>query len=183
MAAATSTPLLVSVEEYIARFAEGGEKPSCEYEDGELIQKSMPTQQHSQVQANITVLIRTQYAGTLNALPELTTRLRETKFLVPDVVVYEIAKPIKGRYPGPNDPVLLCVEIISPPDRVGRLFGKCEEYHKWGVPYCWVIDPERKIAWEYFPDDSEPRKVEKAITAGPIRMGFRDLFWGVQPES
>ena len=83
----TSTPLLVSVEEYIARFAEGGEKPTCEYEDGELIQKSMPTKNHSQVQTNIAVLIRTRYTGTLNPLPELTTRLRETKFYVPDIVI------------------------------------------------------------------------------------------------
>jgi Uma2 family endonuclease len=183
MAAVTSTPLLVSVEEYIARFVEGGEKPTCEYEDGELIQKSTPTKNHSQVQANITVLIRTRCAETLNALPELTTRLRETKFYVPDLVIYEVAKPIRDRYPGPNDPVLLCAEIMSPPDRPGKLFGKCEEYHKWGVPYCCVIDPDRKIAWEYFPDDVEPRKVEGALTAGPIRMGFGDLFWDVQPES
>jgi Uma2 family endonuclease len=183
MAAVSSTPLLVSVEEYITRFVDGGEKPTCEFVDGELIEKSMPTQQHSQVQVNIAVLVRSQYAETLNPLTELTTRLRETQFYVPDVVVYEVAKPIKGRYPGPNDPVLLCVEIMSPPDRVGRLFGKCEEYHKWGVPYCWVIDPERKIAWEYFPDDVEPRRTTEALTAGPIRMGLEEVFFRVQPES
>ena len=129
------------------------------------------------------VLIVNRYGETLNPLPALTTRLRKGVFYVPDVAVEELAKPIQGRYPGPNDPVLLCVEIISPHDRVGRLFGKCEDCHKWGVPYCWVIDPERKIAWECFPGDAEPRKVEEAITAGPIRMRFEDLFWDVQPES
>jgi Uma2 family endonuclease len=183
MAAVPSTPLLVSVEEYIARFVDGGEKPTCEYEDGELIPKPMPTRNHSQVQVNIAVFMRARYVETLRPLTELTTRLRKTQFYVPDVVVYEVAKPIKGRYPGPDDPVLLCVEIMSPPGRAGKLFGKCEEYHTWGVPYCWVINPDRKIAWEYFPDDVEPRKVEEALTAGPIRMGFGDLFWDVQPES
>jgi Uma2 family endonuclease len=172
----------VSVEEYIARFAEGAEKPSCEYEDGELIQNSWPTRNHSQVQANILVLIVSRYGATLNPLPALTTRLRETQFYVPDISVEDLTKPIQGRYPGPNDPVLLCVEIMSPPDRPGKLFGKCEEYHKWGVPYCWVIDPERKIAWEYFPSDVEPRKVKEALTAGPIQMGFEDLLWNVEPN-
>ncbi len=178
MAAITSTPQ-VSVEEYIARFVEGDEKPICEYEDGVLIPKPMGTKKHSQVQVNIATSIRTGYVETLNPLTELTTRLRDGQFLVPDLAVEDLAKPISGRYPGKNDPVLLCVEIVSPPDRVGKLFGKCEDYHKWGVPYCWVIDPERKLAWEYFPNDLDPRKVEDVITAGAIRLALVDVFFRV----
>jgi Uma2 family endonuclease len=167
---------LVSVDEYIARFVDGGEKPTCEYVDGQLIEKSMGTKNHSHVQINVSYLIRSKYNETMNPLPELTTRLRENQFYVPDVAVEELAKPITGRYPGTNQPVLLCVEIVSPPDRVGKLFGKCEEYHKWGVPYCWVIDPDRKIAWEYFPADIEPRKVPESLAAGPIQLDLADVF-------
>jgi Uma2 family endonuclease len=178
MATLASSPL-VSIEEYVVRFIDGDEKPTCEYVDGELIPKPMGTKKHSQVQVNLTTLIRIGYGEILNPLSELTTRLRETQFYVPDVSVEDLARPIEGPYPGPNDPVLLCVEIMSPPDRIGKLFGKCEEYHKWGVPYCWVIDPERKIAWEYFPNDLEPRKVEESLTAGAIRLGLGDVFWRV----
>jgi Uma2 family endonuclease len=95
---------------------------------------------------------------------------------VPDLAIEDLATPIQGRYLGPDDPVLLCVEIVSPPDRVGKLFAKCEEYHKWGVPYCWVIDPERKIAWEYFPDDLEPRGNGSGSKAGPIQLGLDEVF-------
>ncbi len=175
MAAIPSTSLM-PVEEYIARFVDGGEKPVCEYIDGVLFPKSMGTKKHSQVQANLTRLIGERYDETLYPLPELTTRLRETQFYVPDIAVDELAKPIPGRYPGPGNPVLLCIEIVSPPDRVGKLFGKCEEYHGWGVPYCWVIDPERKTAWEYFPEDLEPRRAGDAITAGPIQLALADIF-------
>jgi len=175
MAAITNAPLM-SAEEYVARFVEGGEKPICEYVDGLLVAKPIGTKRHSQVQANITRLIGNRYDETLNPLPELTTRLREGQFYVPDLAVEELVRPIQGRYPGPNDSVLLCVEIVSPPDRVGKLFGKCEEYHKWGVPYCWVIDPDRTIAWEYFSDDFEPRKTEEFLTAGPIQLGLGDMF-------
>ena len=104
MAAITSTPL-VSVEEYIARFVDGGEKPTCEYVDGELLPKAMGTQEHRQVQANIIAAIRNRHNETLNPLPELTTRLRETQFYVPDVAVEELVRPIPGRYPEPKDPV------------------------------------------------------------------------------
>jgi Uma2 family endonuclease len=175
MAAGMSTPRITAVE-YIARFVDGGEKPTSEYLDGVLIPKPTGIRKHSQVQANLVKLIGSGYDETFNPLPELTTRLRETQFYVPDVAIEELSKPVQGRYPGPNDPVLLCVEIVSPPDRVGKLFGKCEEYHTWGVPYCWVIDPERKFAWEYFPDDLEPRRVQEALSAGPIQLRLEDVF-------
>lgn len=174
--AATTSPPLVSVEEYIARFVEGSEKPACEYVDGELVRKTMPSRKHSQVQVNIARLIGDRYDDTLNPLTELTARVHERNFYIPDVAVEELAKVKPGRYPGPNDPVLLCVEILSPPDRVGKLWGKCEEYHNWGVPYCWVIDPERLAAWEYFPSDIEPRKVTEALTAGTIELPLSAVF-------
>jgi len=181
MAAITSTmpetdDTFVSVEEDIARFVDGGEKPTCEYVDGGLVPKSMGTKKHSKTQQNIQYHIRQQYGEAFDPLPELTTRLRTKKFYVPDIAIEDRANPIQGRYPGPEDPIFLCVEIMSPPDRIGRIFSKCEEYHKWGVRHCWVIDPERKVAWEYTPEDTEPRRVTDALTAGPISLTLDQLF-------
>jgi Uma2 family endonuclease len=181
MAAITSTmpetdDALVSVEEYIARFVDGGEKPTCEYVDGELLPKSTGTKKHSKTQQNIQYHIRQKYGEAFDPLPELTARLRKKKFYVPDVAIEDRAHPIPGRYPGPEDPVFLCVEVMSPPDRIGKVFGKCEEYHKWGVRHCWVIDPERQVAWEYTPDDAEPRRGTEALTAGPITLTLDEVF-------
>ncbi|MGH9610241.1 MAG: Uma2 family endonuclease [Bryobacteraceae bacterium] len=170
---------LVSVEEYIARFAEGDEKPRCEYVDGELFPKPMPTKAHSKAQMNIGFAIRTRWPEQFDPLPELTTRLHETQFFIPDIAVEDKAKPVAGRYPGPNNPVFLCVEILSPPDRIGKLMAKCEEYHRWGVPYCWIVDPERKKAWEYLPQDREPRAAETQLTAGPIALPLAEVFEGI----
>jgi Uma2 family endonuclease len=175
MAAIINTPL-TSPEEYVARYVEGGEKPMCEYIDGELRPKPMATTDHSRVQANILFDIRRSYGDRFEALPELTVRLRDAKFYVPNIAVEELARPIPGRYPGPGDPVFLCIEIKSPEDRIGKLFSKCEEYHAWGVPYSWVIDPARKVAWEYIPEDAEPRKAATALNAGPIEIALLDIF-------
>lgn len=170
---------LVSVEEYIARFVDGNEKPMCEYVDGELIPKSMPTRKHGKVQANIIYQFRAHWSQQFDPIPELTARPRETQFYIPDIAVEDKTKPVAGRYPGPNDPVFLCVEILSPPDRIGKLIAKCEEYHRWGVPYCWIIDPERKKAWEYAPDDREPRVAQAQLTAGPIALQVAEVFEGI----
>jgi len=45
-----------------------------------------------------------------------------------------------------------------------------------GVGPCWVIDPERKVAWEYTPEDTEPRRVTEALTAGPISLTLDQVF-------
>ena len=75
--------------------------------------------------------------------------------------------------------MFLCIEIKSPDDRLGKLFSKCENYHAWGVPHCWAIDPDRKIVWEYTPGDAEPRRAEEFLTAGPIRVALPDVFRGI----
>ncbi len=175
----TTAETRLPVDEYVSRFVDRGEKPICEYLDGELLPKPMGIKQHSLVQMNIAFAIRTLWFQQFNPLPELTTRLREKQFYVPDIAVEDKAKPIAGRYPGPDEPVFLCVEILSPPDRIGKLFGKCEEYHRWGVPHCWIVDPERQRAWEYAPDDLEPRRVEQQLTAGPVTLVLPEVFAGL----
>jgi Uma2 family endonuclease len=128
-------------------------KPAFEYLDGVLRQKSTPTKPHVKAQHVMVVLLRRQ---GLDAFGELLVRLSPTKFLVPDVVAADHLED-----PCPTEPVTLCVEILSPGDRVGAAFAKCDEYHAWGVPYCWVLDPVKQTAWEYHagcdPAKSNPR--------------------------
>jgi Uma2 family endonuclease len=108
----------VSVEEYLRRT----EKPYCEYVDGVQNPKPTPTTLHGLIEFMLCLLLRKQGVE-----------------VIPDV----IAAPALQR-PYPTEPVLLCVEILSPDDRVGAMLAKCEQYHARGVPFCWVIDPEKQ---------------------------------------
>ncbi len=163
-----SATAIVSVEDYLRRT----EKPYCEYVDGVLNPKPMPTKLHALVQSLLIVLLRQQGA---EALTELTLRLSATKYLIPDVTV---APDFEGPYP--TEPVLLCVEILSPEDRVGATLAKCEEYHAWGVPFCWVIDPEKQTAWQYN-SGSDPENLSRAgaLTAGVLSVRLEELFAGL----
>ena len=51
--------------------------------------------------------------------------------------------------PYPIEPVHLCIEILSPGDRMSEMLAKCEDYHAWGVEATWIVDPESRQAWEY----------------------------------
>lgn len=124
-----STTVLIPVEEYLRLT----EKPYCEYRDGVVSPKAKPTKFHAIIQYALLMLLRGQ---GVRPLPELTLRISPTKYLVPDVCV---AADFPGPYP--TEPIQLCCEILSPEDRLGSMLSKCEEYHAWGVPFCWLIDP------------------------------------------
>jgi Uma2 family endonuclease len=164
-----SATALVSVEDYLRRT----EKPLCEYVDGVLCLKPMPTKSHALLEFLLVLLLRKQ---GVQALSEVTVRLSSTKYLIPDVIA---AQEIQSPYP--TDPVLLCVEILSPEDRVGATLAKCEEYHAWGVPFCWIVDPEKRTAWQY-QSHGEPEHIDQTgtLAAGQLSVRLEELFSELQ---
>jgi Uma2 family endonuclease len=158
-----STATLVTTEDYLRMV----EKPAYEFREGELSQKSMPTKFHGALEFMLVLMLRKL---GFEAYPEVSVRLSPNKYLVPDVIA---APVIQGPYP--TEPVLLCCEILSPEDRLGATLAKCEEYHAWGVPFTWVIDPVKRAAWEY-PLNGEPTRVTDALSAGEISISLEELF-------
>jgi Uma2 family endonuclease len=158
----------MAVEEYLRLT----EKPNCEYRDGVLYPKAMPTTFHGILELVLGLALRKL---GLQAAAEVTVRLSPTKYLVPDV----IAAPVL-QSPYPTEPVLLCCEILSPEDSLGGTLGqimlaKCEEYHAWGVPFCWVVDPTKRSGWEYHAG-LEPVRVVGTLHAGEFSVSLEELF-------
>jgi Uma2 family endonuclease len=158
-----STTALMPVDEYLRLT----EKPYREYRDGVVTAKAMPTKFHAIIQYALLIILRRQ---GVQALPELTVRISPTRYLVPDV---SVAGDFTGPYP--TEPVLLCCEILSPEDSLGATLAKCEEYRAWGVPYCWVIDPVKRTAWEYHAA-GEPARAQESLHAGGLSANLAELF-------
>jgi Uma2 family endonuclease len=161
-----STVALVPVTEYLRMT----EKPNREYRDGVLFPKAMPTKLHSIIQRVLLAMLQRQ---GVSAFPELTLSLSATKYLIPDVAV-------AGDFPGPypTEAVPLCCEILSPEDRLGTMLAKCEEYHAWGVTYCWVIDPVKRSAYSYRAGD-EPRRATNMLRAADVSVMVEESFSGL----
>jgi Uma2 family endonuclease len=70
----------------------------------------------------------------------LRVRVREEWFAVPDFCVYPLPD-FEGRFP--TKPPLLWIEILSTEDRMIDIWNKANELVALGVPYVWIIDPER----------------------------------------
>src|SRR5882724_10683600 len=105
-----TTGIAVSVEEYLRTSYE----PACEYVDGVLVPKAMGTRKHSKVQGRILVLIEAAFPH-YEAMTELTVRITKRKYLIPDLAV-DLRDHAQDPYP--VSPVHLCIEIVSPDDRL-----------------------------------------------------------------
>jgi Uma2 family endonuclease len=133
---------LVSEQEYLATVYE----PDAEYVDGEILERAVPELDHSGLQGLIVnwLMNRRKDIG-INVFPEARTQVAAHRYRVPDVAV-TLGKA-KGRIL--NEAPFLCIEIVSPEDRVSRMEEKIDDYLRFGVQYVWLIDPRKKSAWSY----------------------------------
>ena len=63
-------------------------------------------------------------------------RVSATRYRVPDICV-TLGEPEEQVFAGPP---FLCIEILSPEDRAGRMQRKIADYLKFGVGHVWIID-------------------------------------------
>jgi Uma2 family endonuclease len=133
---ATST--MVPLEEYLTTSYEH----DCEWIDGELKERGMPDGYHGYFQTLLALYFngRMEALG-LRALTEVRIEVNPRSYRIPDVMVL----PADARFlPAPVSAPLLCVEVLSPDDRVTDLEDKIADYLAMGVGAIWIIDPRRR---------------------------------------
>jgi Uma2 family endonuclease len=91
---------------------------------------------------------RTQWG--IRVLTEQRVQVSPTRFRVPDVCVLLASA---SRDPIVRQAPFLCIEIVSPEDRVSRLDERLSDYFQMGVGYVWVLDPLSKPAFCYTPGE------------------------------
>ena len=133
---------LVPVEEYLTT----DYSPDCDYVDGVLEDRNVGKNDHSSLQEALVVWLHlhTRKLG-LYAYPAQRIRISATRYRVPDICV-TIGEPDEQIF---TKPPFLCLEILSPEDRMPRILAKVTDYLDFGVPYVWVIDPRTKSATVY----------------------------------
>jgi Uma2 family endonuclease len=159
--------------------AKGSNRPDIEYVRGEIVERGMPDLVHSGAQKRLIVIFSTmEDLHRVYAFPELRLQLAEDVFRVPDVTVFTDALPSQLV---PDRPPLCVVEIVSRDDRYTELLQKLEEYHRWGEPHIWVVDPWLERLSVY--DGSDLRQtadlglpgIDRRITIGELIRGFKDV--------
>lgn len=157
----------VSLEEYLQSHYE----PECELIEGELRQKPMPVLEHTRVGRELLFALR-KYQNLGEAFQELSLRISDDTVLIPDVAFVRHPVPASGIL---ETPPLLCVEILSPSDRFSATLAKMERYRAFGVEACWILDPDKKVAWSVGAD-GRPTEEHHALHAAEIEVPVSDLF-------
>lgn len=148
--------VVIPVEEYLHTMY----RPDCDYVDGEVIERNVGEFGHSLIQGILVGLFR-DLAKTLpiRVLPELRNHVSSTRYRIPDICVMLKSQKIE---PILNSPPFLCIEILSPEDRMSRVLERVKEFLAFGVPHVWVIDPETRTAYSY--TANEGRQVHDRLT-------------------
>ncbi len=143
MAAAHALPSLVSIEEYLTSSYE----PDLEFVDGVLEEKNMGDWNHSFLQAVIASWFFSHRAEwKINVLTEYRTRTSKMRVRLPDVCVVRQGEPVEPvRVTAP----LLCIEILSPEDRPGRVMKRLDDFVAMGAENLWILDPSDRSAATY----------------------------------
>jgi Uma2 family endonuclease len=169
MANATLTP--VSESEYLHSAYEA----DVDYIDGELQERNVGELSHGILQGLLITLFNINrrawgvFAGT-----EVRVRVSARKYRIPDVCVLrksDTADPIVQKAP------LICIEVLSPEDRMHRIQERFDDYARMGVENLWLIDPVRRHAWVVGADGSQLRVTEAFTVEGtPIRISLAAVF-------
>ena len=166
-----ATAALIPVSEYLSTTY----RPDCDYVDGELQERNVGERPHGILQYIIASVFNTnRRAWGIVAVPELRMRISVNRYRIPDVCVV--------RRSDPADPVvqqapLICVEILSPEDRLKRVQERVADYARMGVENIWVLDPLSRHAWVAKGDGSLTAVEQEFSVAGtPIRIVLADVF-------
>jgi Uma2 family endonuclease len=161
----------MTVEEYLRTSFD----PDCEFVDGEVLDRSVGEIDHNWVQRAILLYIasREKKLGVF-IIQEQRMKMGPRNYRVPDLMI--LVGKGKPKEQIITRPPLVCIEVRSPEDRMGRMMKKVGDYLDFGVRYVWILDPQTKQAFEY--TSSGMREVTDVLCTGTpeIEIPLSEIF-------
>jgi Uma2 family endonuclease len=160
----------VSLNEYLAT----SYRPDCEYLDGEILERNVGEWDHSRLQMLLSRYLsnRERQWGIL-VVPEQRVQVKPTRFRVPDISVLAGARPQGAIL---VEPPLLCIEILSPSDRMAEMQERIDDYLDFGVQHVWLLNPQTRRAFVYTRDSmQEVKDGVLQLAEPPIRVPLAEL--------
>ncbi len=164
-----TTATLVPLAEYLQTTYH----PDREWVDGELRERHLGEFSHSSIQRFFMKFFLLREAQLpLIAYPELRVQVSGTNYRIPDVLL----RGKGARYERTLfTPPLLCIEILSPDDRMTDVQEKVEDYLAMGVGTIWIVYPRRRKA--LLIDKGGQHPVDELTLAGyDVRIPLSDVF-------
>jgi Uma2 family endonuclease len=161
----------VSVERYLSL----SYSPDHDYVDGRVEERNLGEYDHATCQGNMFFWLRAHdKEWNMRTVPEIRVRVSAIRYRVPDVCVLNRELPIERII---THPPLICIEVLSPDDRLGRLHERLHDYWQLGVRNIWVIDPQDKSTYVFAENGlQEVRSDRFSVPGTPIYLPLDEVF-------
>jgi Uma2 family endonuclease len=138
-----TSPALFSINEYLRT----SYKPDVDFVDGEIEERNVGTYDHTKIQTLVATLFNiNEDAWQTDTVVEQRIRVSPTRVRICDVAILRADAPHEDVT---TTPPLICIEILSPEDRLTRAQIVLGDYLEMGVQNLWLIDPIRRIAYTF----------------------------------
>jgi Uma2 family endonuclease len=161
---------LIPVEEYLSTVY----RPDRDYVDGEALERNLGERDHSYIQASLgSYFFARRKAWNIEVYSQQRVLLHADRVRVPDICV--VLGGTKEKIF--TTPPFLCVEILSPEDRMIRVWERIRDYFEMGVPNVWVIDPQTRVAHIASPTGDLHRVTDSLLTTDPaLEVPLSEIF-------
>ena len=169
-----ATNTLIPVSEYLST----SYRPDCDYVDGEVQERNLGEQDHSDLQMQFLKLLgTTENESHVLANPEIRVQVKATRFRIPDVCVRRVTARSEQII---QHPPLLCIEILSPRDTVSGMRERVRDFLDMGVLQVWLVDPApRSVIVCTGATMVEHSGGELQIPETPVVLSLAEIFKGL----
>jgi Uma2 family endonuclease len=165
-----TAPTMLSIDEYLRT----SYHPDADYVDGEIEERNLGEYEHAKLQHFIDVLFgNNEDDWEVDTVVEQRIRVNSSRVRVCDVAILRAEDPHEHVT---ATPPLICIEIMSPEDRIPRATRVLADYFLMGVPNIWLIDPIRRIAYTYGAAGLQLTALVLTVPGTPIRLDLNDIF-------
>lgn len=166
-----TTPAVLSLEEYLRTTY----KPDCDFVDDHIEERNVGKFDHNRMQTlAVAWFVAHESLWQVIALTEPRTQVSAKRVRIPDVCLLRTSTP---REQVTETPPLLCIEVLSPEDRLSRTTKVLDDFAAMGVQHLWIIDPQDRVGYIYH-SGGRLQQVEDrlAIADSPIYLDLMNLF-------
>ncbi len=166
-----TTPTLLTIDEYLRT----SYHPDADYVDGEIEERNLGEYEHAKVQHFIDVLFGNHEDDwEIDTVVEQRIRVNSSRVRVCDVAILGADAPHEHVT---ATPPFICIEIMSPEDRIPRATRVLADYSLMGVPNIWLVDPIRRVAYIYNASGLQlAASLVLTVPGTPIRLDLNDIF-------
>jgi Uma2 family endonuclease len=170
---------LITADEFF-RMPEPADGSKQELVQGEIVTMPPTGYRHGRVQLKIGALllsfVSSRGVGGVTVESGVRTERDPDSVRGPDISYWSVERvPLNESPIGyPEVPADLCVEVVSPSDRISQLRKKATEYLNCGVRMVWIADPEDQTVTIYRqPGEGRVLSDDAEITGEDVLPGFR----------